>query len=301
MSPQPRWRRKRTPGNRAREYLYVPLNHRRQQIRLFELAPADLWDDPVSGSLHIVDFEEDEEDGPEFDALSYQWDKPTPTYEITIVGDTNTEGGSLQITQNLINALRDLRHSCEPLVIWIDAICINQQDHAEKNRQLPLMRQIYSSVHTVRCWIDEDVDLDSEAFRALKGFKTAVKDVSINAMQDGNSYDDDNRRKLRVLGKYSWKFWRPVANVFLNEYWSRLWVQQELLLAPCRTFHFREYVMDDGDVEGLLWFHEIIRQLADIHPFHSVDDPSSAASVAANIAKHIYGGRQQESLFGSLV
>jgi hypothetical protein len=287
--------------NRAKKYSYVRLSRRRQQIRLFELKPAASRNDPVFGSLHIVDFDEDEEDVPEFDALSYQWGELTPTYEITIVGDADTEGGSLQVRQNLSNALRDLRLSDEPLVIWIDAICINQQDEAEKERQLPLMRQIYSSVRTVRCWIDEDVDPDSEAFRALKGFKTAVKEESIKALRDGNQYSDDDRRKLRLLGKYSWKFWRPVANVFLNEYWSRLWIQQELLLAPCRAFHFRQYVMDDGDEEGLLWFHEIIRQLTNVHPFRSVDDPTSDARVAAKIAKHIYRGRQQESLFGSLV
>jgi len=279
--------------------LYTHLNHHRPQIRLFELAPAALLDYPVFGSLHIVDLDEDEEDRPEFDALSYQWGKPVPNYEINIVGDANTNSGSLRVTQNLIHALRDLRQSDESLVIWIDAICIDQQDENEKCHQVPLMRRIYSSARTVRCWIDEEVDPDSEAFRVLRGFNTTVDSSTITS-RGANKFAEDEKRKMRLLGKYSWRFWRPVAKVFLNEYWSRLWIQQELHLASSWDFHFRDYVMDDEEQMDLILFQEMIRQLADVRPFEPINDPSSAVRVTANIKKHIYGGRMHEPLFGGL-
>lgn len=39
------------------------------------------------------------------------------------------------------------------LNLWIDAICINQHDLAEKARQIPLMTRIYSTAARVLVWL----------------------------------------------------------------------------------------------------------------------------------------------------
>ena len=50
---------------------------------------------------------------------------------------------------NLEHALRRQRRDAnnEPLLIWIDAICINQQDGAEKSDQISKVRLIFETCH----------------------------------------------------------------------------------------------------------------------------------------------------------
>ena len=61
---------------------------------------------------------------------------------------------ALPITSSLNSALQRVieRHRGKPVVIWADAVCINQFDIPEKNAQLKLMRDIYE--HAVNTWID---------------------------------------------------------------------------------------------------------------------------------------------------
>jgi len=41
---------------------------------------------------------------------------------------------SILITENLDNALRHIRSRAEEVIIWVDAICINQSDADQKER-----------------------------------------------------------------------------------------------------------------------------------------------------------------------
>jgi hypothetical protein len=59
----------------------------------------------------------------------------------------------VNIRENLWSALVNLRHAREERVLWIDAICINQADVEERNRQVQLMAYIYSRATTVIVWL----------------------------------------------------------------------------------------------------------------------------------------------------
>lgn len=61
----------------------------------------------------------------------------------------------IQISANLYAALRRLRSPHGVLCIWVDAICINQQDDAERARQVGLMRDIYQNSDEVCIWLGE--------------------------------------------------------------------------------------------------------------------------------------------------
>ena len=86
--------------------------------------------------------------GPYSTALSYTWGDPTITKAILI------DGHALDVTVNLHDALKHLRPSpgseMEPM--WIDAICIDQQDIPERNQQVRQMgelrrcRELYGQV-----------------------------------------------------------------------------------------------------------------------------------------------------------
>ena len=76
--------------------------------------------------------------GPAYYAISYTW------------GDRNVKkpvyinGLRVWISANAHAALMDCRSEAEDRLVWIDAICINQDDEAEKNTQVAMMRRIYS-------------------------------------------------------------------------------------------------------------------------------------------------------------
>ena len=100
-----------------------------------------------------------------FEALSYTWGNPTPTHVITC------NGSAFPVGTNLFLALVHLRLEDRPRVLWIDAICINQNDVAERNKQIGHMYTIYESATRVVVWLGlhgEDSELAMQSPKYLK-------------------------------------------------------------------------------------------------------------------------------------
>ena len=115
------------------------------EIRLLDLAYGD-WNDPIECRLRTVSLEEQ----PSYRTLSYTWDPIDPKHVIQI------NAIEFEIGSNLYHALKRLRAQWgEDLCIWIDAICINQANTSEKNRQVPLMAEIYSHGEENFVWLGE--------------------------------------------------------------------------------------------------------------------------------------------------
>ncbi|KAJ9621331.1 hypothetical protein H2203_007383 [Taxawa tesnikishii (nom. ined.)] len=130
----------------------------------------------------------------EYEALSYCWGNPSVTVSVLV------NGVSLQVTKNLAAALRALRSNSEARILWIDAICINQDDLAEKNSQVPLMGKIYTNSSRTIVWLGES---DTESRRAF------------DLIQKGTRY-------------YS----KSINPVLRNPWFRRIWIVQEVALAP---------------------------------------------------------------------
>ncbi|KAF2804773.1 HET-domain-containing protein [Mytilinidion resinicola] len=87
------------------------------------------------------------ESNPQYIAASYVWgDKANPS---TIL----CHGTYLPITRNLDAALRRFRRESEDIPLWVDSICINQQDMMEVNHQVRLMGDIYRNASHVYVWL----------------------------------------------------------------------------------------------------------------------------------------------------
>lgn len=69
-----------------------------------------------------------------------------------------TDATILLITPNLDTALRRIRLPDRIRALWVDAICINQQDVAERGGQVQLMGSIYSKARQVIVWLGKDED-----------------------------------------------------------------------------------------------------------------------------------------------
>ncbi|KAL1600761.1 hypothetical protein SLS60_007149 [Paraconiothyrium brasiliense] len=156
-------------------------------------------DDEVCFTLEHVSLAETGD----FDALSYCWGIGTRDQEVV------SDGAILKVTANLLSALRHLPRSKEVQRLWADAICINQEDHNEKSRQIPLMGKIYKTARQTIVWLGDGCG-ESEA-----------------AMQHVNNFEM-SREKNNLTKKEDWELITPILE---NEWFRRLWVVQEVVLA----------------------------------------------------------------------
>jgi hypothetical protein len=118
-------------------------------IRLLDLAPSrsmsgESHEIRLSGSLRTVSLA----DSPKFTALSYDWGSPSSGTQ-----SISCDGFEITITQNCHDSLVALRKRWEILTIWVDAICIDQENVSEISHQVVLMEEIYSWAETVFIWL----------------------------------------------------------------------------------------------------------------------------------------------------
>jgi Heterokaryon incompatibility protein (HET) len=115
-----------------------------QKIRLLELLPGH-DSEPVQCLLRQASLLEN----PKYEALSYCWGDPNDRTNITC------NEKSLSVPKTLAGALRGVRFTDRPRVLWADAICINQLDTSEKEHQVQLMRKIYSQSQGTLIWLGD--------------------------------------------------------------------------------------------------------------------------------------------------
>ena len=82
-----------------------------------------------------------------YTALSYVWGNPSDRVPFLL------DDHQVLITRNVALALQSLQQDHEPFVLWIDAICINQNDLNEKSEQLLQVKGIYESASLVIVWL----------------------------------------------------------------------------------------------------------------------------------------------------
>lgn len=147
-----------------------------------------------------------------YEALSYTWgalSRPTDSIQILI----NTEELYVPIHANLSTALRQLREDSKPTFWWIDALCINQSDVAEKNVQLPLMPQIFEGASRVVVWLGDEYENSGPALTFLQD--------SLNATDFVEFFQEPGRKDA----------FTGVVLLMKRPWFTRRWVIQEISLA----------------------------------------------------------------------
>jgi hypothetical protein len=89
-------------------------------------------------------------DAPEYHALSYTWGNEPPIHRI----DINYE--PCYVPPNLFHALQRLRSHIHTVFLWVDLLCINQSNEAEKSTQVRRMSDIYQKAKNVWIWLGEE-------------------------------------------------------------------------------------------------------------------------------------------------
>jgi hypothetical protein len=158
--------------------IYQELDQERKEIRLLVLLKAQL-DEPIYCRLQHTYLDADPT--PPYETISYVWGDRTVTELIAV----NDHG--LKVPASARRVLQRFRLPDKDRVLWIDAVCINQQDIAERGRQVALMAQIYSKPTRGLVWLGEDA-----GFAA--GAKAAVEAVLRDAKQETNDLADFGRK-----------------------------------------------------------------------------------------------------------
>ncbi|KAF5965366.1 heterokaryon incompatibility het-6 [Fusarium coicis] len=187
----------------------------RHSFRLLQLLPASNRTDPLVGRL----IDSDITFQPDYEALSYVWGDITPVRYIAL-GDQD-----VSITPNLHSALIHLRSPDTVRTLWVDALCINQSVHGERNQQVRIMGDIYKSARQVVVWLGDAADDSQLVFQHLND------ESNPDSFHSGPPPPEDKRRAWSAFVKRPWFF--------------RTWVIQEIALA-------KRVVMMCGE-EATLW------------------------------------------------
>lgn len=239
----------------AAETIYTPLDSSQEEIRLLEITSLT---PRIACKLHTVSLKEQ----PAFSALSYLWGDPKGTEPVTV------NGVERSMTRSLRSALEWTRYhwqaafpdrdlaSCR---LWADALCINQDDPQEKSHQIPLMSKIYSSAERTFCCLDAwapeaETNLVLDLFNAMargaaeSGFDPKREDhqevdidwVSAHPLILQNCAQREQGSKCSVT---------EALDAFDDlDYWTRVWILQELVLSKRAMFIFQARSIELSDL-----------------------------------------------------
>lgn len=153
-----------------------------------------------------------------YSAVSYAWGAPDFSRVLVCASDDAQSGSEsyLSITPHVDALLRHLRKPSKRVYLWIDALCLNQQDGAEKGQQVPLMGQIYRDAKKVHIWLGEDPGRVAPSVFALFRYLNN-KSSSLELSGQGNDL---------------------LAAFFQRPWFGRRWIIQEVALARHALVHW---------------------------------------------------------------
>ncbi|KAI0096631.1 heterokaryon incompatibility protein-domain-containing protein [Nemania sp. FL0031] len=177
-------------------------------------------------------------DGVVFDALSYVWGSYSWLRQRRALVEYSERGklvrARISIGENLDHALRNARYADRPRVMWIDALCINQSDEDERNTQVTRMADIYSQASQVTVFLGPPGEGSASAIEALKHISDHVEllqngQISLSPGRDAGFHRSD----LRL--PFNDETWEAVSHLMNRQWFTRLWVIQEVLLGDMRA------------------------------------------------------------------
>jgi hypothetical protein len=180
---------------------YEPLDASTDCFRLCKILPG-LGDSPVICELTN---EAISTQSGHYEALSYTWGTDRQQQWIKL------NDKPYHVQSNLLLALRAIRKHDESLLVWIDAICINQSVAAEQVHQVSVMGDIYRNARRVLAWIGPAADDSDAIFDYLENLSAA---------------DDEAAKEAREAAAK-----RALCHLNNRPYWRRAWIKQELILA----------------------------------------------------------------------
>lgn len=202
-----------------------------ETIRLAVIRPG-IGNDPVECELRYVSYKKPQLN---YSALSYCWEGNNR--EAAIICD----GRKFDVTANLLSALQSLRQRDLVTVLWVDQLCICQDDPDERSHQVSLMKYIYSNAREVIVWLGEKADRSDELFqyaRKMRRGEEASQTAQLN----------------RILPAQQRK--KAVQKLLRRPWFYRVWTIQEVALS--------QFVTVACGSSRLSW-DNLVRLIKDVH------------------------------------
>ncbi|KUJ12985.1 uncharacterized protein LY89DRAFT_652373 [Mollisia scopiformis] len=193
--------------NRATDFKYPTIQAKRQ-VRLLR-ARFDEEHKNVVYSLEVVPLSELPWEC--YKALSYTWGHAHTADDVRAIQIDNQP---FSVRRNLFQFLEAAADREEYGLFFIDAICINQLDHEERQSQVQEMARIYRNSNEVIGWLGIPEINQIDNIRPLSGTKR-------NAHEGCPTWSSSQWEGFRYLSQHN--------------FWSRLWIVQEVLLAESMT------------------------------------------------------------------
>jgi hypothetical protein len=172
---------------------------------------------------------------PSYTCLSYTWGEPNPLYLVEV------DGSPFHVRQGLWEFLCTVRtsRSLRRRNFWIDAMCIDQENKAERNHQVQQMGRIYSKADMVLCWLGCDEEIES----VVKDIRTrpAYIDAMSRSWKASNTLPRVAQVHLPIEPGVSAE---TLVRFCCSEYWSRAWITQEIALAQSAAIVARSEAVD---------------------------------------------------------
>ena len=203
--------------NQQLHYTYSALPNPSRNIRLVRLHKAE--DGSIVGALQHYSTDK----LPTFHALSYMWGKPGDSTWITI------DNCRCRVQANLFRFLDTVLSQAtaqEQVLLYVDAVCVNQEDVPERNEQVKLMSHIYKSAEQVLCYLGLVASKSAFVFEVLRARHNGASKARLEQLCV-ELYGSQDRFELQDI---------LVALVDIP-YLNRVWIVQEIVLAKSITLY----------------------------------------------------------------
>jgi hypothetical protein len=202
---------------------YYPL--KANEIRLLTLQPGSKRDiiqcTICHGNLR---------ESPKYEAVSYMWGSEHFLKQMEI------DGRICSVRNNLWTALWHLRLRHKQRILWVDALCINQSDDVERGVQVAQMGLIYRQASAVCVWLGPASSVARETIEFLED------ELTIKEVESGSIY-------------YS-RDWDRVRRLCTLDYWGRLWIIQEVVLARKLKLYWGTFELSWDCLDAVLYLFE---------------------------------------------
>jgi hypothetical protein len=157
-------------------YQWRPLDKARQEIRVLDLRPGT-GDAPLSGQLRHVFLDESKK--PHYETISYAWGDTDLVDNISVDGKNSND---IRLSASAGSALRCMRLPARTRTLWIDCICIDQDNSQEKGHQVALMADVFQNSRRTLAHLGDDKDDTAE--QAFSGRSDLLRFTKVKAYQE---------------------------------------------------------------------------------------------------------------------
>lgn len=213
-----------------KDFIYTPLAEPERSLRLLTLLAAEDGNADSQLRGHICSYTR--EGTPDYTPISYTWGTQSPTSVLILKTPKQPEWARFYIRPNLEALLTQYRREPDKPAIWVDAICIDQQNDKEKNHQVQHIDKIYRDRDTF-VWLGEQPDTSDAVMDLIDRQRQFTKQV-VN--EDGTSswFHHTTEGSLKDLDYMQSR--AALKEFFSRPWFTRRWIVQEYVLSRTQKF-----------------------------------------------------------------